>query len=139
MKLITPFLLVALCGACIAPLTDERLQALVEQVEVDPVTGVVAMPIPNYSTSISETVKAGAEEGMSFLEGIAVGGGSLASVIAAVFAAIKRTKRRMRVKEENDARFAKAVAEKVSNSAYEARLDAASVTAGDIAALKEKG
>lgn len=69
-------------------------------VTVDPVTGIATIELPEWKPSVSETIIAVAEEGMTALETILLSGGSLAGVLAAALGVKKGVAVRKQAQEK---------------------------------------
>ena len=69
-------------------------------VTVDPVTGIATIQMPEWKPSVSETILAVAEEGLTALDTIILGGGSLAAIIAAAFGVKKGVAVRKQAQEK---------------------------------------
>ena len=69
-------------------------------VTVDPVTGIATIELPEWKASVSETILAVAEEGLTALDTIILGGGSLAAIIAAAFGVKKGVAVRKQAQEK---------------------------------------
>ena len=69
-------------------------------VTIDPETGLATVKVPEWKPSVAETVKQGAEIGLDAIETILLGGGSAASVLAALFGIKKGVKAKQAANEK---------------------------------------
>jgi hypothetical protein len=79
-------------------------------IDIDPETGIATVRVPEWKPSVAETIKTGAEIGLSALEQILIGGGSLAGVLAAVFGVPKAVKAKKAANEKKKVELAKEIA-----------------------------